>query len=88
MFGKLKELNEFRKIQNEMKKQLEQIYVSGERGDYKITVRGDKKIEKIEIDGEEDADLKKLLNTVMKDVDKKVAKQLQGQLGNLGLPGF
>ncbi|MFZ5424705.1 MAG: YbaB/EbfC family nucleoid-associated protein [Patescibacteria group bacterium] len=88
MLDKLKDLNNLRKIQSEMKKQLEEIFVSGEKGDYSVVIRGDKRIERIEVDGEEDKELKDLLNKTMKDVDKKVQKKLKGQLGDLGLPGF
>ena len=53
-----------------------------------IVVRGDKKIQKIEIDGEDQKDLKDLINDTFSDVDKKVEKQMRGQLKDLGLPDF
>lgn len=88
MFDKLKDLNKLRKIQAEMKKQLEQIFVTQEKQGYTIVMRGDKHIEKIEIEGEEDKNLKDILNKTMKDVDKKVEKQMRGQMGDLGIPGL
>jgi DNA-binding protein YbaB len=85
MFDKLKDLNKLRKAQVEIKKQLEKIFVQNEKVGMLVLIRGDKRIEKIVIDGEEQKDLKELLNGAMKDVDKKVEKQMKGQLGDLGL---
>jgi DNA-binding protein YbaB len=86
MFDKLKELNRLKKAQSEIKKQLEQIFVTAERGGNKVVIRGDKRIEKIELDGEENKALRDLLNDASKDVDKKVEKQMRGQLKDLGFP--
>jgi len=88
MFDKVKELNKLRKVQGEIKKDLEQVFVSNEKSGMKVVARGDKKIQKIEIDGEEQRDLKDLINDTFKDVDKKVEKQMRGRMGDLGLPGF
>lgn len=88
MFEKLKDLNKLRKMQAEVKKQLEQIFVTQEKGGVRLVVRGDKRIEKLEINGEEKKDLKDLINDTMKDVDKKVEKQMRGQLSDLGFPGL
>ena len=75
-------------MQAEMKKEMEQIFASTEKGDIHIVVRGDKRVEKIVVDGVEDKRLKDLINETMKAVDKKVEKQMRGRLGDLGLPGF
>lgn len=88
MFDKVKELNKLRKVQGEIKKDLEQIFVTNEKAGMKVVVRGDKKIQKIEVDGEEQKELKDLVNDTFKDVDKKVEKQMRGRMGDLGLPGF
>ena len=88
MFDKLKDLNKLRKAQSEIKKELEQIFVSEEKSGIKVVIRGDKKIQKIEIDGEAQKDLKDVLNDAFKSVDKKVEKQMRGHMGDLGLPGF
>ncbi len=88
MFDKLKDLHRLKKIQSDIKKQLEQIFVVQESGNIKVVVRGDKRIEKIEIDGEEDKNLKNLINEAMKETDKKVEKQMRGQMQDLGIPGL
>jgi DNA-binding protein YbaB len=88
MFDKLKDINNLRKAQSEIKKQLEQIFVTEERGDYKVVIRGDKKVEKLEIDGEDQKELRDILNRAFKEVDKKVEKQMRGQLSDLGFPGL
>ncbi|EKD95729.1 MAG: hypothetical protein ACD_24C00364G0003 [uncultured bacterium] len=88
MLDKLKDLNKLRKAQSEIKKQLEQIYVSSEKNDMSVLIRGDKKIEKLVVDGEENKELKDFLNESFKEIDKKVEKQMRGQLGDLGIPGL
>ena len=88
MFDKIKEMQRLQKVQSEVKKQLENIFVSGQKAGVEILVRGDKKIERITIDGVEKKDLKDLINGVMKDVDKKVEKQMRGHLGDLGFPNL
>lgn len=88
MFDKLKDLNKLRKAQGEIKKQLEQIFISYEKSGISLLIRGDKHIEKITIDGEENKELKDAVNDALKQVDKKVEKQMRGQLGDLGIPGL
>ena len=81
---KVKNFNKLRKTQSEMKKQMEQIFVSNEYHGMSILVRGDKKIEKISLNGAENKELKDFLNDSMKQVDKKLEKQMRGHLGDLG----
>ena len=88
MFDKVKDLNRLRKTQGEIKKQMEQIFVSNERGGISLLVRGDKHIEKITVDGLENKEVKEIINDTLKLVDKKVEKQMRGHLGDLGIPGL
>ncbi|OGC38361.1 hypothetical protein A3K42_00565 [candidate division WWE3 bacterium RBG_13_37_7] len=85
MFDKLKDMNKLRKIQGEMKKELESIFVTYEKEGIKIVIRGDKKVERIEIDDEENKLIKDIINDAMKEVDKKVEKQMKGHMSELGL---
>jgi DNA-binding protein YbaB len=85
---KIKEANRLRKIQSEMQKQMEQIFSTYEKGGVRVVVRGDRRVEKIEIDGEERKDLRDLINDAFKEVNKKVEKQMRGQLQELGFPGI
>ena len=85
MFDKIKDLNKLRKAQGEIKKELEQIFVEGEKQGIKILIRGDKRVEKLEIDGVEQKSLRDLINDTMKDVNKKVEKQMRGHMADLGL---
>jgi DNA-binding protein YbaB len=86
MFDKIKELNRLKQTQSRLKKQMEEIFATKEKGNVRIVVRGDKKIQKFEIDGEDRKDLRELINDVFGEVDKKVEKQMRGQLKDLGLP--
>lgn len=85
MFDKIKNLNNLRKAQAEIKKELENIFVQMQKGSIKILLRGDKRVEKLEIDGVENKELKELINDAMKEVDKKVEKQMRGYMSSLGL---
>ena len=88
MFDKIKELNQLRKMQGEIQKELENIFVTHEKDGVKIVIRGDKKVDKVTIDGEENKLFKDLINDAMKEVDKKVEKQMRGRMSELGLPGL
>ncbi len=83
-----KELIRFQQAQSRLNKQLEQIFASEEKRGIRVVVRGDRKVETIEIDGEEQKELRDLINSAMKEVNKKAEKQLRGQLGDLGIPGL
>lgn len=75
MFDKVKAIGKLKKMQSEIQKELEQIYIKKEKGNMEVVVRGDRKIEKIVINGEEDKRLKDFLNDALKDADKKAAKK-------------
>ena len=78
-----------RKAQSELKKQLEQLFVTMEKGGNKVVIRGDKRIERLEIDGQESKLLKELVNDAVKEMDKKLEKHMGGQtdiLKDLGIP--
>jgi DNA-binding protein YbaB len=85
MFDKIKEADRLRRLQNEIRKEQEQIFVEGEKQGIKILIRGDKRVEKLEIDGVDNKALRDLINDTMKDVDKKVEKQMRGHMADLGL---
>jgi DNA-binding protein YbaB len=88
MFDKVKDYNRLIKAQGKIKKQLEQIFVTSEKAGMRIVIRGDKRIEKLEIEGEDNKVLRELINDSFKEVDKKVEKQTRGQLQDLGIPGM
>lgn len=83
-----KDIFKFRKAQSAMQKQLEQIFATEESRGVKVVVRGDRRVEKIEIDGEDQKDLRDLINKAMKVANKKAEKQMRGQLSDLGFPGM
>jgi len=88
MFDKAKEILKFRKMQSEMKKELENIFATVEKSGVRIVIRGDKHIEKIIVDEDEQRLLKDVLKDSMKEVDKKGEKQMRGKLGEWGIPGL
>lgn len=71
-----------------IQKELEKIEERLEKGDSKVVVTGDQKIDYIEVDGKEREDLKDLINKAMKNVQKKSAKKMMEMGGGLsGLLG-
>lgn len=66
-----------KRLQDQVKKQLKEIFHQEEKGESLVLIRGDKHIEKIVIDGEERKDIKDMLNDAMKQVDKKAEKQMK-----------
>lgn len=71
-----------------MKKKMAEIFVAVEDRGIKLLVRGDNHIEQLTIDGQEDGRLRDVLNKALSEVQKKVAKKMQGDLGDLGIPGL
>lgn len=85
MFDKLKKVNELRKAQAEMEKKMEDIRVTEEKGNFKVTVNANNKIISIEEKGEKQDFVADLLNSALKKARKKAEKKLRGEMGDLGL---
>ncbi len=83
MFDKVKALQKAKRMQSDIQKQLEKIFHQEESGDSLVLLRGDKKIEKIVIDGEDRKDIKDLLNSGLKHLDKKAEKKMRDQAGDV-----
>lgn len=88
MLDKLKNLYELRKKSEEMRRKMAGVVLEVEERGIKIVIRGDQKLEEIVIDGEANPRLKEAINKALKEVQKKAAKKVQGDLGDLGLPGL
>ncbi len=88
MLDKLKNLYELKKKSEEMRRKMAGVVVEIEERGIKIVIRGDQKLEEIIIDGEENPRVKEAINKALKEVQKKAAKKVQGDLGDLGLPGL
>ncbi len=85
--GKLKQLSDLNKMRQQAKtlqKELEQIKTVEEKGNSKVKVTGDQKIDYIEIDGKERKDILDLINKAFKNVQKKSAKKMMEMGGGLG----
>lgn len=88
MFDKVKNLYNLQKVQGEMKKEAEKIFHNHEEKGMVVLIRGDYHIEKVEVDGNEDKRIKEVMNNALKEIQKKMAKKMQGQLSELGIPGL
>ena len=90
-FGKLqqgKQLMKMRSQAKKLQKELEVVMHKEESGDIRVKVRGDQRIEYLEIDGESRKDVVDLVNKAVKGVQKKAAKKMMETGGGLsGLLG-
>ncbi|NBO17346.1 MAG: hypothetical protein EBV07_00420 [Proteobacteria bacterium] len=77
MFDKAKQLMQLQKLQSEIKKKLESLTSYEEKGSHSVVVTGDKKIQKIVINGVEDKILRDLINNAMKKMDTKIEKEMK-----------
>lgn len=87
-FDKIKQLNELRKMRSEaleMQKKLKTIIESLEKGKYRVKVTGDQRIDYIEIDGEAQPELVKVINEALEKVQKTAAKKMLEEGGLSGL---
>ena len=78
-----KKLWDLRNKAMQMQKALAQESVTISKGNTKVTVSGDQKVHKIEIDGEENPDAVNALNEAIQESQKIAAKKLQ-EMGGLG----
>jgi DNA-binding protein YbaB len=88
MLNKFRELYDLKKKADVMKHQMEEIHLEFEDRGIKLKLRGDNHLEQVIIDGSEDTRVKDVINKALKEVQKKVAKKMQGELGELGIPGL
>lgn len=83
MLDKVNAIRKAKKMQDEINKQRQQIFHNEEKGDTVVLVRGDNRIEKLVIAGEERKDIKDQINEAMKQVEKKVEKKMRDQAGDI-----
>ncbi len=86
--GQMKELLEFKKQADMMKREMEKIHTKVIDGNYEIVIRGDQHIEEVIENGEKRTDLEKLFNKAMRESQKAVEKKMKGQMAGLGFPGL
>lgn len=88
MLEKFKNLYRLKQKSDAMKKKMEAVWVTVEERGIKVVMRGDQHLEELSVDGEKDERLKDVINKALKETQKKSAKKMQGDLGDLGLPGL
>jgi len=88
MFDRAKEMYNLKRRADLLKKEMARIVVTVEEKGVRVVARGDQRIEALEVDGEEDRRVRDAVNKALKEVQKKVAKKMRGQLMDLGIPGL
>ncbi len=78
MLDKAKMYKDLWQLKREVEKQQSQIFAVVEKGGWKVVARGDHSIERIELNGVEDKNLKNVLNEALKEAEKKAEKKLAG----------
>jgi len=88
VFSKLKQGKDLMKMRSQAKdiqKKLSGVTASVEKGNFRVKVTADQKVEYVSIDGEEQKELRDAINQAFKDVQKKAAQKMveEGGLGAL-----
>ena len=78
MLDKAKMYKDLWQLKREVEKQQSQIFAVVEKAGWKVVARGDSTIERIELNGVEDKNLKSVLNDALKEAEKKAEKKLSG----------
>lgn len=87
MFQKLQQLKELKKLRDQamaMQRALAQEFVNVEKNGVKIVMSGDQKVQRIEIEGEENTQVAEAVNEAIKESQKIAAKKVQEMGGGLG----
>jgi len=84
----MKDLYNLKKQADVMKKRMAAIKVEVEHRGVRITMTGDQNVEEVVLEGEEREEIKDAFNKAVKESQKKVAKKLRGELGDMGFPGM
>ncbi len=91
MFDKFKQVGELKKMRDEalrIQKQLAAETIEINEGNIRIVVSGDQQIKELEINGESNQGLIKVLNNALKQSQKTAARKVQEMSGGLsGLLG-
>lgn len=91
MFDKLQQAKDLLKLRSkakELQRELEQIQHTQEKGGIKVVVNGAQEVQYIEVNGESQEELRKVINEAVKEVQKKAAKKMMEMGGGLsGLLG-
>ncbi len=80
--------NQLRKMQSQVKKDQQSVMHNEVSGTSEVLIRGDRKVEKIIIDGVDRKDIKELLNEANKGVDKKLEKKMKENTELLSMFGL
>jgi len=87
MFDKLKQGRELLKLRSQAKKlqdDLEQIRHEEEENGIKVLVSGTQNLISLNVDGEDQERIARVINKAMKEVQKKAAKKMMEMGGGLG----
>ncbi len=83
MLDEAKKLLKLKKMQDDIKKQTENVVIRKEKDGMVIVLRGDRKVLNLSFDGVEDKELKDFLNDAMKELDKKLEKEFRSQSSDI-----
>jgi len=83
MLDKAKLIKDAWQVKREVDRQKSQIFAVAEKTGWKVVAKGTKEIERIELNGIEDKNLKDVINDALKEAEKKAEKKLQGMQAEL-----
>jgi DNA-binding protein YbaB len=87
MFNPLKNLQDLKSMRDQavkIQQALAQEIITVERNGVKVIISGDQKVQTIEVNGQEDQNIKEAVNEAIKKSQEVAAKKLQEMSGGLG----
>jgi DNA-binding protein YbaB len=87
MFKPLKNLQDLKSMRDQavkIQQALAQEIITVERNGVKVIISGDQKVQTIEVNGQEDQNIKEAVNEAIKKSQEVAAKKLQEMSGGLG----
>lgn len=90
MFDKLKQLNELKQKAQKMQQALDAEVLEIVHRGVTVRISGGLEIKSLSTNGRSEDEIMAALNTAIKEAQKMAAKQMRGQMGDLGLgiPGL
>lgn len=84
MFNKLKRLKQMRDQALAIQRELAQEQIEVEENGVKVVIAGDQKIRVLEVDGQQDSRVARVVNKAIKKAQEMAARKLREMSGGLG----
>ncbi len=88
IFDRARNLYRLKQKADSLKERMAKIVVDAEERNVRVIMRGDQTVDDVLVDGKSNPDLRKAFNKAVKKSQKEVAKKMQGEFSDFGIPGL